>query len=134
MSQAKIYYGTAFPNGSAVFLARVVGEYSEVLKRSDLSSGSYTASLLDPVLPERSAPVAGHENVTLNLEDVFFDALQTDGSWDVDAQGYNFRHIPEIDEHPLFTHSRRLYELDYTFHFIDTARPPVRVQFRVYTR
>lgn len=134
MSQAFTYYGTVFPNGSAVFLARVVGEYSEVLKRTDLSSAKYTASLVDTVSPELSTPVSGHENAALNLEDVFFNALQTDGTWNADTLGYNFRHIPQVHEAPLFTHPHRFYQLDYTFYLTDTARPPVRVQFRVFCR
>lgn len=133
MTIAKVFYGTAFPNGSAALLARVVGEYSEVLKRSELQSASYSASLVDPLFPERSTPVEGHQNVTLDLDSVFFNALQTDASWDVDSEGFNFRHVPDVTTHPLFTFSRRLYQLDYSFTLREEGRMPVRIQFRILT-
>ncbi|MDO4629804.1 MAG: hypothetical protein Q4C70_11530 [Planctomycetia bacterium] len=130
---ARIYYGTAFPDHSVVLLARVVGEYSEVLKRKELSSCTYSASLIDPVFPDRATPIEGHQDVQLDLDAVFFNALQNDNSWTLDADGYNFRHIPDISEFPLFSHSRRLYKLDYTFTPTEENRLPIRIQFHILT-
>ena len=93
---AKTFYGTAFTNASVVLLARVVGDYSEVLKRKDVLSGSYSASLIDPVFPDRSTPVEGHQNVPLDLNSVFFDSLQIDSSWDADALGYTPSAISQL--------------------------------------
>ncbi|MDO4425006.1 MAG: hypothetical protein Q4D17_04500 [Planctomycetia bacterium] len=114
-------------------MARIVGEYSEVLKRSDLSSAFYSASLIDPIFPDRFTLIPGHENVSLDLETVFFNALRTDQSWDLDADGFNFRHIPDISEKPLFEESRRFYQLDYVFNLKDSSRLPARVIFRILT-
>ncbi len=130
---AKIYYGTAFPDHSVVLLARVVGEYSEVLKRKELASCTYSASLIDPVFPDRTTPIEGHQNVQLDLNAVFFNALQNDNSWNLDTDGYNFRHIPDISEYPLFSLSRRLYKLDYTFTPTAKNRLPIRIQFHILT-
>lgn len=133
MANAKIFYGTAFSGSSAVFLARVVGEYSETLKRSDLSSASYSAFMVDPIFPDRLTPIPGHENVALDLETVFFNALRTDPSWTVDSDGFNFRHIPDISENPLFVEAQRFYQLNYVFKLKDATRLPAKVVFRILT-
>ncbi len=134
MVNAKIFYGTVFSGSSAVFLARVVGEYSEALKRSDLSAAFYSASIIDPIFPNRFTAIPGHENVPLDLETVFFNALRTDQSWNVDSDGFNFRHIPDISENPLFTEPQRFYQLNYVFYLKDVNRLPARVVFQVLTR
>ncbi|MBO5437248.1 MAG: hypothetical protein J6A23_06265 [Thermoguttaceae bacterium] len=134
MTQAKIFYGTIFPGSSAVFLARVVGEYSETLKRRELLSGKYSAYLVDPLAPEILTPVPGRQNVELDLDSVFFNALQMDPSWDCDSEGFNFRHVPELGDSELFVLSQRFYQLDYEFRLLDEKRLPARIQFRVMTR
>ena len=130
---AKTFYGTAFTNASVVLLARVVGDYSEVLKRKDVLSASYSASLVDPVFPDRSMPVEGHQNVPLDLDSVFFDSLQTDSSWDADALGYNFRLVPDVSQNPLFTEPRRLYCIDCTIQLSEAGRMPARIKFVIFT-
>ena len=134
MTQAKILYGTVFPGSSADFLARVVGEYSETLKRRELLSGNYSAYLVDPLSPEVLTPIEERQKVELDLDSVFFNALQMDSSWDCDSEGFNFRHVPEIGGSELFALSRRFYQLDYEFHLLDEKRLPARIQFRVMTR
>jgi len=130
---AKTFYGTAFTSGSVVLMARVVGDYSEVLKKQDVLSGSYSASLIDPVFPDRTTPVEGHQNVPINVDSTFFDSLQTDSSWDVDSHGYNFRLVPDVSQTPLFTKSRQLYCVDCKIQLRENGRMPARIKFVILT-
>jgi len=92
MPQAIDIFGTAYKNGSAVLLARVVDGAGDVIQQSDVDDIQYSVFELDPCRPDTLTVVAGHEGVSLDVSDVIFDTLQTGGLWTVDAVGYNFRH------------------------------------------
>jgi len=46
---------------------------------------------------------------TLTVSSVVFDTLQTDGRWDIDSVGYNFRHD---NDHQVLTDAGR-YRIEY---------------------
>ena len=132
MALAKIYYGTVFPHGSATLLARVVGHYSEVLKRSEIQSGTYSVTLMDENNPEISVNVTGHTNVSLDLDTVFFNTLRRDSLWSEDRQGYNFRHVLTPGQNDIFTRIQRMYQIEYRFQHVEADREKIIVQFRLF--
>ena len=95
MSQANDICGTAFKNGAAILMARLVDSAGATVQQSGLSAVEYSIYELDPCRPDSFAVVAGHDAVQLDVRDVIFNSLQTGGLWSDDAEGYNFRH--EID-------------------------------------
>ncbi|MDO4570320.1 MAG: hypothetical protein Q4D38_08055 [Planctomycetia bacterium] len=133
MPCAKLYYGTVLTSGSVALLARIVGEYSEVLKRSEFSSGHYSVFRLEETNEFRKTPIEGHYEKPLDLDSVLFNVLQKDASWNIDTSGYNFRHVLGCRENDIFALSERLYQVEYTLQPSDERRLPVRVFFRLRT-
>ena len=113
MADAIDIYGTAFKNGSATLLARVVGQSGANIVQADLSAIHYTVYLLDDQDPDSRTAVANHTNAALSVATVIFDALQTDPIWTVDAMGYNFRHVLDVASHQAFTIAGRRYLVEY---------------------
>ena len=102
MASAADIHGTVFKNGSATLLARVVGADAAAVAQADIASAKYTVYLLDADDPDAGAAVTGHTAVAVAVADLIFDALQTDDLWDVDATGYNFRHILDVSTAQAF--------------------------------
>jgi hypothetical protein len=113
MADAIDIYGTAFKNGSATLLARVVGHSGANIVPADLSTVHYTVYLLDDQDPDSRTAVANHTNVAITVADCVFGTLQTDPIWTVDTTGYNFRHALSVSAHQAFTIAGRNYLVEY---------------------
>jgi hypothetical protein len=113
MAEAIDIYGTAFKNGSATLLARLVGGDGNHLVPTDITGIRYTVYLLDDQDADRRTAVVGHTNVPLTSSAVLFALLQTDALWTVDATGYNFRHTLDVSAHSAFTSADRRYLIEY---------------------
>jgi hypothetical protein len=119
--------GIVWKNGSAVFLARVVGWDGVVLQKADLASITYTAKkLVDDVWTD----VTGHVAATLAIADVISDALVTDDErWTVDSTGYNFVYLLDTTAVEAFDDPDAKYLV--SFSFTPTGQPPVKVVFEL---
>ncbi len=113
MADALDIFGSAFKNGSATLLARIVGNDAEPVTIADVNSIQYSIYLLDDQNPDLRTAVEGHEDAALTVADVLFDSLQTDSLWTADATGYNFRHTPDVSSHPAFAIAGRRYLVEY---------------------
>ncbi len=113
MPEAIDIYGTAFKNGSATLMARVVGQSGADVVRSDISTIRYTVYLLDDQNADSRTAVTGHADIALTVASVLFDTLQTDAIWTVDATGYNFRHVLDVSAQQAFAVAGRRYLVEY---------------------
>lgn len=129
MADASDIYGTAFKNGSAVLLARLVDQVGAYVVPADIRAIHYTVYLLDGRNPDSRTAVTGHAGASLAAADVVFDALQTDPIWTVDAIGYNFRHVLDVSAHPAFAIAGRRYLIEYQLS--PTAGQTILVRFRL---
>lgn len=129
MPEACDVFGSVFKGGTATLLARVVGGDGEPIRQADLASAGYSVHLLDAQDPDRRVPVEGHTSVSLPVAELISDALQTGGAWDVDAEGYNFRHTIDVASAPAFSRAGRRYLVE--FRLVPVAGQPVFVRFRL---
>lgn len=113
MPNANDIHGKVFRNGSALLMARIVNAAGQVMNRAAVSSLKYTVYELTPDDPDGLTAVTGHNNVTLTVADVVFDALQLDAAWTVDATGYNFRHELNVSSHEAFPTAGKVYQVRY---------------------
>jgi hypothetical protein len=113
MAEAIDIHGTAFKNGSATLLARIVGAGGANILQADINTVKYTVYLLDDQNADSRTAVAEHANAALVVAEVIFDALQTDAMWTVDATGYNFRHVLDVSTHKAFAIAGRRYMIEY---------------------
>lgn len=111
MPEAADVYGTVFKNGSAILMARVVDEDGSAITQSDIDSATYTIYLVDDSDPDSQTAVTGHTDESLTVADVIYDSLQDDELWDVDATGYNFRHVIDVSENEAFAVAGRAYRV-----------------------
>jgi hypothetical protein len=129
MAEAMDIYGTAFKNGTATLMARIVGPTGANLTQADIATIQYSVYLLDDQDADRRTPVTGHSQITLPVYQVVFNSLQTDATWTVDSIGYNFRHILDIAAHAAFAFAGRRYLVEYTF--TPLAGQIVLVRYRI---
>jgi hypothetical protein len=129
MAEAQDIYGTAFKNGSATFLARLVGNHGGYLVPADVTAAAYSVHLLDDRNADGRTPVAGHSAVSLTVGQVLFDALQTDAVWSADSIGYNFKHALDVAAHPAFAVAGRRYLVEYVL--TPASGPMILLRFRV---
>jgi hypothetical protein len=113
MALAKDFCGTVFRHGTAVMLARVVDGQGDNVNQASIASASYTIFALERNEPASLTPVEGHEDVVLDVEEVIFDVLQTDGGWTADEIGFNFRHELDVSDDEAFTEAGRVYQVRY---------------------
>ena len=113
MAEAIDIHGSAFKNGSATLLARIVGPDGANILQSDVNTIEYTVYLLDDQDPDSRMPVTGHTDVALTVADVIFNTLQTAAIWTVDATGYNFRHVLDVSSNQAFAVAGRRYLVEY---------------------
>ena len=113
MAEVIDIHGSAFKNGSATLLARIVGPDGANILQSDINTIEYTVYLLDDQDPDSRTPVTGHTDVALTVADVIFNTLQTDAIWTVDATGYNFRHVLDVSSNQAFAVAGRRYLVEY---------------------
>lgn len=130
MADASDIHGVVFKNGSATFLARVVGAQGTPITQANTASARYTASLLDENDPDAGAAIAGHTSVAVDVASLIFDSLQTDDLWDVDATGYNFKHVLDVSSNQAFATAGRIYRV--VFELTPTNGQVILVRFRVH--
>lgn len=131
MPQAKDIHGTAFKNGTALLLARIVDSAGANVQQAGIAAIEYSISELDPCLPDQLTPVAGHDGVELDVADVIFNTLQTGGLWTVDEVGYNFRHEIDVSESEAFPKAGAQYQVRYQLTPTAGQKTIVRFQLRV---
>jgi len=129
MAEAMDIYGTAFKNGSATLMARIVGAGGANITQADIATIRYSVYLLDDQDPDSRIPVTGHSQITLLVYQVVFNSLQTDATWTVDAIGYNFRHVLDVSAHPAFAVAGRRYLIEYAL--TPLTGQPILVRYRI---
>jgi hypothetical protein len=130
MADASDVHGVVFKNGSATFLARVVGAQGTPITQANTASAKYTAYLLDENDPDAGAAITGHTSVAVGVASLIFDSLQTDDLWDVDATGYNFKHVLDVSGNQAFATAGRTYRV--VFELTPTSGQVILVRFRVH--
>lgn len=123
-------YCTVHKNGTATFLARVIGPSGEPLAPTEVFAASYSLSLLDDREPDARSAVTGHDEVALTVADVLLPALETGALWTRDGLGYNFRHTLNVSTHPAFTIAGRRYLLEYRL--VPAAGQAILLRFRIH--
>jgi hypothetical protein len=121
--------GIVYKNGSAVLMARVVGLSGAPLTQPQAASINYSVFQLDDSEIDFQTPVAGHDDASLAVGAVLFNSLQTDALWDVDATGYNFRHILDAAAGSAFPIAGLAYQARYEI--APTAGPLIVVRFKL---
>ena len=129
MAEASDIHGTAFKNGSATLLARIVGQDGANILQADVYTIKYTAYLLDDQDSDSRTPVDGHTDMSLTVANIIFDTLQTDATWTVDEYGYNFRHLLDVSVDQAFAVAGRRYLIEYQL--TPVAGQMVLVRFRI---
>jgi hypothetical protein len=131
MPYASDIHGTAFKNGSAVLMARIVDSDGEYVQQSGISSIEYSIYELDPCRPDNLSVVAGHDGVSLTVDEVIFNSLQSGGLWTVDEDGYNFRHEIDVSQTEAFPKAGVQYQVRYEMLPTAGQKTIVRFQLRV---
>ena len=130
MADACEIHGEVFKNGSATLLARVVGADGSPLVRAGIASARYTVCLLDDDDPDAAAAVAGHTALAISVASLIYDTLQKDDLWDVDAAGYNFKHVLDVSAQQAFAVAGRNYRV--TFELTPVSGQTILVRFRLH--
>lgn len=130
MADAADIHGVVFKNGSATLMARLVGADGSAIQQADIASAKYTVYLLDETDPDAATAVTGHTDAAVAVASLIFDALQNDDLWDVDATGYNFKHLLNITANQAFATAGRVYRI--VFELTPAAGQVILVRFRVH--
>ena len=131
MPHASDIHGTAFKNGSALLMARIVDSDGQHVQQSGIESIEYSILELDPCQPDNLSVVSGHDGVSLDVADVIYDTLQTGGLWTVDQMGYNFRHEIDVSTTEAFPKAGAQYQVRYELVPTTGQKTIVRFQLRV---
>jgi hypothetical protein len=131
MPQAKDIYGTAFKNGSAILMARIVDAAGANVQQAGIAAIEYSVFELDPCRPDDLAIVSGHDGVALTVANVIYNSLQTGGLWTLDATGYNFRHDIDVTSSEAFPKAGVEYQIRYELTPTTGQKSIVRFQLRV---
>lgn len=131
MPQAKDIVGSAFKNGSAILMARIVDAAGANVQQAGIAAIKYSIYELDPCQPDSLVAVIGHSNVSLSVESVIYNALQTGGLWTVDGVGYNFRHEIDVGTSEAFPKAGTQYQVRYELTPATGQKTIVRFQLRV---
>jgi hypothetical protein len=131
MSQANDIFGTAFKNGSAILMARIVDAAGANVQQSGVAAIEYSIYELDPCRPDNLTVVAGHDGVALTVAGVIYNTLQTGGLWTLDAVGYNFRHEIDVTTSEAFPKAGVEYQIRYELTPTAGQKSIVRFQMRV---
>ena len=133
MSEANGTCGAALKNGSAVLMARIVDGIGEVIRRTDIDAVQYSIHEIEGRQLDRDAVVSGHDAVVLDVDDVFFDSLQTGGLWTMDDVGYNFRHEIDLSRERAFPNAGARYQIRYELTPASGEKTIVRFHVRVHS-
>jgi hypothetical protein len=131
MPQAKDIYGTAFKNGSAVLMARIVDSAGDEVQQAGVTAIKYSIYELDQCRPDNLTVVTGHDGVSISVSNVVYDTLQTGGLWTLDEVGYNFRHEINVSSAEAFPKAGAQYQVRYELTPTAGQRTIVRFQLRV---
>jgi hypothetical protein len=131
MPTARDIFGTTYKNGSATLMARVVDASGSNVQQAGIVAIEYSIYELDPCRPDNLTAVTGHDGVSLDVEDVIFNALQTGGLWTVDEVGYNFRHEVDVSASEAFPKAGTQYQIRYELAPTMGQKTIVRFQLRV---
>jgi hypothetical protein len=133
MASAKEITRGVFKNGSAVFMARVVGNNGVAVKQADLSAAEYSVYLVEAGTDDDDVVVANHDAVALTVSAIIFDTLQTaDQAWILaggDATGYNLRYELDVATVQAFTVADRYYRVIFTL--TPVSGQDILVRFKV---
>ncbi len=129
MADAQDVHGIVFKNGTATFLAQVVGADAANITQADISTATYSIYLLNDQNADTRTAVTNHSAVALTVSAIIFDTLQTDAIWTVDDTGYNFAHTPIISSDEAFAIAGRSYLVEYSL--TPTTGQLILVRFRV---
>jgi hypothetical protein len=129
MQETRDICDTVFENGAAVLMARIVDSAGTCVRRSQVAAIGYSIYELDRRDPDKLSVVPGHDHVPLDVDDVFLDTLESNGLWNVDVAGYNFRHEIYATEDESFPKPGARYEIRYMF--IPKFGEPMFVRFHV---
>ncbi len=113
MAVAKDIHAVVFRDATATFMARVENSSGQAIMQGSVAAVQYSVYQLDKNDPNALSVVVGHDEVTLNVTDVVFDTLQTDLSWTVDTEGYNFRHELDVSLNEAFSIAGGVYQVRY---------------------
>ena len=113
VSEANGICDAALTHRTAVLMARIVDGVGQVVRRSDIEVVRYSIHELDGRHVDNDAAVPGHDAVVLNVDEVFFDSLQTGGLWTMDDVGYNFRHEIGVSGDRAFAKAGARYQIWY---------------------
>ncbi len=131
MLEAKDIFGTAFRNGSAILMARIVDDAGAQVQQAGITAIEYSIYELNPCRPDNLAAVMGHDGVSLVVADVIFNAPQTGGLWTVDSVGYNFRHEIDVNTREAFPKAGVQYQIRYELTPTMGQKSIIRFQLRV---
>ena len=98
--QARHFRGTVLDNGTIRVKGQIANDAGALLTQAGTTSAKYTLYTLDAADEDNRTAVEGHEDVDLTVSAVILD---TPGSWDLDATGYNLLFEIDISEDPAFT-------------------------------
>lgn len=130
MPIAADFKSKVFRNGSAVLMARVVNASGQYLNQASVSSIEYSIYELTTNDPSGLSVVTGHDAVSLTVSDVVFDSLQTDDTWTVDSDGYNFRHEIDVSTNEAFPNAGKVYQVRYELTPVTGQKTIFRFQLR----
>lgn len=133
MASAKEITRSVFKNGSAVFMARVVGNNGVAINQASISAAEYSVYLVEAGTDDDDVVVASHDAVALTVASIIFDTLQTtDTAWTLaggDATGYNLRYEIDVATVQAFTIADRYYRV--IFKLTPVSGQAILVRFKV---
>ena len=92
-----------FAGATGEFLARVTLLDGILLTQENTASISYTVAQTNQQMTATPAPVTGHTNVTVPVDQAISDSLvTTDANWTADTIGYNFSWQVDVTTYPAF--------------------------------
>jgi len=130
MTSAADIHGAVFKNGSAIFLARVLGADGDPIAPTDITAAKYTVYLLDENDPDASTAISGHTDVAVAVAALIESSLQTGELWQVDTTGYNFKHELDVSASQAFAAAGRHYRI--VFELTPYEGQVIQVRFRVH--
>ena len=125
-------YGVVYAGGSVVTMARLESIEGTPLDPAEIASVHYTIHEVDHCAVGVETPVAGHENQPISPAAVLYAALQTDSTWDVDAEGYNFRYEIDTTTDPAFPTAGKTYVVRYVV--TPLSGQPILFRFQIEAR
>ncbi len=129
--QSLEYHGSTLLGSSPLFLARLERQFSEkdrLLLPEDIDAIEYTVYRVEPTESARTA-VAGHTQITLNVEEVILATPATDAYWPDDQLGYNFKHRIDQSTQAAFSGTGH-YQVEYAV--TPYAEPTIVLRYRLH--